>query len=131
VPEIQTVAIIYALTIICVIAFQCCLIAGAPWGHLTQGGQHTGKLPTSSRALALLSILLLIFMGAAITSAAGLPPYLPEWCAFAAVGLQLLSAVLNWITPSSAERRLWGPITIVMSGLAGYVVFVAVFSSDQ
>lgn len=115
-------AMLYVAIIGGVIVFQICLIAGAPWGRLTQGGRHEGVLPTSGRITAGLSVPLLVCMGAGITSAAGMPPHWPAWSGWIAVAIQTLSTVLNWITPSRAERRLWGPITAVMLGLAVYVV---------
>ncbi|QDV10673.1 hypothetical protein CA51_05230 [Rosistilla oblonga] len=115
-------AISYAMIIIGVILFQCCLIAGAPWGPLTQGGQHPGALPAKGRVVALLSAALLAFMAAGITSAAGLAPHWQNWTGWAALGVQSLSTLLNWITPSRPERRLWGPVTSIMLGLATYAV---------
>ena len=41
-----------------VIAFQLALVAGAPWGHLTQGGRVEGPLPIGARAVALASAVL-------------------------------------------------------------------------
>jgi len=120
---IQTAAIVYAVIIAIVIMFQCCLIAGAPWGQLTQGGKYNGKLPTSGRLAAFISILLLLFMAGGIMSVAQLPPGWPSWVGWVVLVIQLLSTVLNLITPAKLERRLWGPVTIVLLGLACYVVF--------
>lgn len=120
---IQAAAAAYLLIISAVIVFQFCLIAGAPWGHLTQGGRYDRALPIPGRVAAGLSVLLLICMAASITSAAGMAPGWPSWTGWAAVGVQVLSTVLNWITPSAAERRLWRPVTTVMLALA--VVTVA------
>lgn len=121
----QTAALLYVLLMAGVIVFQVCLIAGAPWGHLTQGGRHVGSLPTAGRIAAGLSIVLLAGMGAAIASVAGLPPGWPIWTGWVAAVVQALSTLLNWITPSAAERRLWGPVTSVLLGLAVYVVVLA------
>ena len=119
---IQTAAILYGIIVAGVIVFQFCLIAGAPWGPLTQGGRHEGALPVAGRVAAALSVLLLVCMGAGIASAAGIPPNWPMWTAYAALAVQAMSTTLNWITPSLAERRLWGPITAVMLALAASVV---------
>lgn len=119
---IETAALLYVLIVAVVIVFQCCLIAGAPWGRLTQGGRREGALDAPGRIAAAASIALLACMAAGITSVAGLPPGWPRWTSWTTVGLQALSTVMNWITPSAAERRLWGPVTGVMLGLAGYVV---------
>ena len=120
----QMAAILYALIIALVVLFQLCLIFGAPWGQITQGGCYEGPLPVGGRVVATLSVPTLIFMGASITSAAGLMPNWADWTAYAAIAVQALSTTLNWITPSQKERFLWGPITSIMLLLAAYVVFI-------
>ncbi|SMY08468.1 hypothetical protein [Flavimaricola marinus] len=114
----QTLALIYAAFCAAVIGFQICLIAGAPWGRLTQGGTHPGALPRAGRLAAAASIFLLAAMALAVMSGAGLWPYWPVWTGWTALAVQVLSVVLNWITPSAPERRLWGPVTSVMLALA-------------
>lgn len=121
----QTIAIIYLVIIAIVIIFQFCLIAGAPWGRITQGGQHDGPLPVSGRVAAGVSVFLLLFMGASVSSAAGMVPNWPMWTAYTALAIQSLSTLLNWITPSRPERLLWGPITTGMLSLAAYVIFAS------
>ena len=117
-----TAAMLYTLMIVGVVLFQCCLIAGAPWGHLTQGGQQLGKLSMSGRIVACLSIPLLVVMGAGIASAASLWPGWSLWTGWTAFGVQAVVTCLNWITRSRHERRLWGPITSAMFGLAAFVI---------
>lgn len=116
---------LYGVVILFVIGFQIALIAGAPWGHLTQGGQHQGALPRSGRIAAGVSILVLAAMGAAVSSAAGGAPGWPEWTGWVALAVQVLSTFMNWITPSQRERRLWAPITSAMLVLAAAVVLGA------
>ncbi|MGE0624358.1 MAG: hypothetical protein AB7I04_15280 [Pseudomonadales bacterium] len=118
-------ALLYVLIVAGVIGFQFCLIAGAPWGRLTQGGRHAGALPPAGRIAAGLSVLLLAGMAAAIASAAGLFPGWPGWTAWGALAVQLASTILNWITPSRAERMLWGPVTTLMLALAAFVTLAA------
>lgn len=118
-----TSAIVYALGIVGVIGFQLCLIAGAPLGHLTQGGRGSGPLPVKGRVFAGVSVLLLLFMGASVMSAAGMRPGWPEWTAWVALAIQTFSTIANWATPSRAERRIWGPITSVMLIAALIAVF--------
>lgn len=107
-------ALLYVLLITIAIFFQLCLIAGAPWGQLTQGGKHIGRLPLSGRIAATLSIPLLLFMAGGISSAAGLMPAWAAWTTWAALGIQVLSTVANWATRSKPERIIWGPFTSVM-----------------
>ena len=120
----QIPAVLYALIIALVVLFQVCLIFGAPWGQITQGGRYEGPLPVGGRVVATLSVPTLIFMAASIISAAGLVPNWADWTAYAAIAVQALSTTLNWITPSQKERFLWGPITSIMLLLAAYVVFI-------
>jgi hypothetical protein len=121
----QLRAALYAVICLGVILFQMCLIAGAPWGRLTQGGRHPGKLPVPGRIAAGLSIVLLLAMGASILSAAEHWPHWPVWTGWATLATTTVSTILNLITPSRAERRLWGPITLVMLGLALTVMLAA------
>lgn len=120
----QIAAVLYLTIVAFVVIFQFCLMFGAPWGRLTQGGRNEGALPISGKVTAAVSVPLLLFMAASVTSAAGLAPNWPAWTAYAAIAIQGLSTILNWITPSRPERRLWGPITSIMLLLAGYVVFI-------
>ena len=119
---IQAAAGLYVTLILGVVVFQVALIAGAPWGHLTQGGRHSGRLPLRNRVAAAVSIAVLLCMGAAIASTAGLALSLPVWAGWVTVGVQGLSTLANWATPSVAERRLWAPINTVMLVTALYVV---------
>ncbi|MEM8631644.1 MAG: hypothetical protein AAGF74_10435 [Pseudomonadota bacterium] len=118
---IEIAALVYAAACVGIIGFQVCLIAGAPWGHVTQGGQHDGPLPTAGRIFAGVSILLLSGMALAIMSVAGFWPGWPGWTVWPALAVQVLTTVLNWITRSPAERRLWAPIMTAMLALAVFV----------
>lgn len=115
---------VYGVLMLGVIGFQIALIFGAPWGHLTQGGAFQGALPLKGRIAAGISIILLSCMALAILSAGGSWPGWPNWAAWAAVAVHVVSTVLNWITPSSAERKLWGPITTLMLVLALAILVV-------
>ncbi|WP_373237883.1 hypothetical protein [Cohaesibacter celericrescens] len=109
---------IYCAIILGVIGFQVALILGAPWGRITQGGQVDGPLPRSGRIIAAVSIAILVGMALAILSADGRWPGWPSWTGWAVVAMNAVMMVLNWITPSTAERKLWGPITTVILVLA-------------
>ena len=107
------------------IFFHVALIAGLPLGAYTQGGRHRGALPPSGRAGAALAIFVTGFMGLAILSAAGFAGgFWPRWTGWAALVTMMASAALNLISPSAEERAVWGPVTVVMAGLAGYVMVV-------
>jgi hypothetical protein len=117
------IAHFYATACLGVVFFQIALIAGAPLGPWTQGGRHPGKLPVSGRLIAVMSIPVLVFQALAILSAAGFPGLdWPRWAGWVALGISCLTATLNGITPSARERAVWFPVTLVMAGLAGYVM---------
>ncbi len=114
---------LFCLMILGVIGFQVALIFGAPWGRITQGGQVEGPLPPRGRIIAALSIAILAAIAMALLSADGRWPNWPRGTAWAALAVLSLSTVLNWITPSPAERKLWGPIMTVMLVLAIVIVW--------
>ena len=114
---VDSLAFLFIVACIGAISFQIAIVAGAPWGHLTQG-----KLPIAGRAAALVSIIILLMMALAVSSAAGGRPNWPDWTGWVALTLQTVSTVVNWISPSRPERLLWGPINSVMLGLAAAVV---------
>ena len=120
----QLFAYSYVLILSAVVVFQLCLIFGVPWGEYTQGGRYKGTLPVNGRIAAGFSIPILIFLGASISSAAGLIPVWERWTAYVAIAIQSLNTILNWISPSQKEKLLWGPITSFLLLFAAYVVFV-------
>lgn len=114
---------LFCFGIIAVIVFQVARILGAPWGRVTRGGQVEGLLPPRGRIIAALSIAILAAIAMALLSADGRWPNWPRWTAWAAVAVLSVSTVLNWITPPSAERRLWGPIMTAMLIIAIFIVW--------
>lgn len=117
-------AAVYGLICLGLCGFQAALVAGAPWGAYTQGGRVTGRLDRRGRVMALVSIPVLVFLGAAILNAGGAWALgWPRWTGWAALGLTVLTTAANWATPSRPERRLWGPVTLVMLGCAGAALF--------
>jgi hypothetical protein len=113
------IAHLYGTACLAIVFFQVALIAGAPLGRYTQGGQHAGALPLSGRIIAAVSIPVVLFQGLAILSAAGFPGLgWPVWTGWVAFGVQVVSTVLNWITPSKPERAFWGPVMLVMTAMA-------------
>lgn len=113
----------YGVLILGVIGFQIALILGAPWGRLTQGGQVDGPLRASGRIAAAISIVILFGLALAVLSADGRWPFWPLWTGWTAIVVNAVIAVLNWITPSVRERRLWAPITTLMLLVAVAVVW--------
>ena len=109
----KVAAIIYAILMVGVVAFQIALAAGAPWGAYAMGGAAPGQFPPAMRIGAIIQAALLAGMAAVILARAGLvlPAWsrVSHWLVWIAVALTALSLVLNLITPSGGERAIWAP----------------------
>ena len=100
--------------------FQTALAFGAGWGAFAYGGSHKGKLPTNLRISSVFSAVVALALAGHYLAELGVLASLLEtqwreivnWVLF---GLLVIGAVLNNISRSSSERKLWGPITIVMA----------------
>lgn len=99
--------------------FQIAIVLGAPLGEYAFGGQRHGKLPTGLRiASGFSAILMLVLAGHYLAQTAVLQPMLDpagnQLVNWLLVGFAALSAILNNITRSEKERRLWGGTTVAM-----------------
>jgi hypothetical protein len=100
------------------VAFQLALAAGAPWGELAMGGRYPGRFPPPMRVLAVLQATILAGLALIVLDAAGVVAFgwtasLP-WLAWAPVVFAALSVLVNAISPSPRERRLWVPVGLVL-----------------
>ncbi|MCF7755831.1 hypothetical protein KQ941_15375 [Paenibacillus xylanexedens] len=115
---VLTSAIVFTVLILIVILFQVALAVGVPWGEYAMGGKFPGKYPLSMRFACIVQIAILAFMAIIVLSKAGL--LLPGWSSFSdiaiwfIVGYLVLGAILNLITRSVWERRIWAPVTLMM-----------------
>ena len=114
---VSVAAVIYAIIILGVIAFQIALVAGVPWGAYAMGGAFPGQLPPALRIAAIVQAVLLAGMAAVILAQAGL--ILPgwsqgSWLVWIVVAVMLLGLVLNLITPSAGERKIWAPALAIL-----------------
>ncbi|WP_336760340.1 hypothetical protein [Paenibacillus sp. USHLN196] len=115
---VLTSAIVFTVLILIVILFQVALAVGVPWGEYAMGGKFPGKYPLSMRFACIVQIAILAFMAIIVLSKAGL--LLPGWSSFSdiaiwfIVGYLVLGAILNLITRSVWERRIWAPVTLLM-----------------
>jgi hypothetical protein len=82
------------------------------------GGRYPGRFPARLRVAALVQALIIAGLAIVVLSDAGLAaPDLADtvpWLVWLAVAFSAASAVLNAITRSRVERRLWLPVAIVM-----------------
>ena len=109
--------------------FQLAMVAGMPWGSLTLGGKYPGKFSNSLRILALLQLLLLALMAGIVLIRAGLLlPGLLDWSRTAiwfVVAYAFLGSVLNLLTSSKWERRIWAPVALLLLASCTYIAFMA------
>jgi hypothetical protein len=114
----QLAALVHLGATAAALGLQLALAAGAPWGALTLGGFHRGRLPPRLRAAALGQALLLAVLTGLVLARAGVA--LPALAALAGPGIWLsvavagVASVLNLITPSPGERLVGAPLALVM-----------------
>jgi hypothetical protein len=111
-------SILFSILIAIVILFQAALAVGIPWGEYAMGGKYPGKLPVPMRVACLIQIVILAFLAVIVLSQSG--SILPGWSGFANVAIwfvvafSVLSTILNLITRSVWERRIWAPVAVLM-----------------
>lgn len=111
-------AIAFASVTAIVVAFEVALALGAPWGAYAMGGARPGRFPAAMRASAIGQAVVLALLAVIVLADAGLG--LPavstsfRWLIWLAVAFSAVGVVLNAITRSAAERRLWLPVALVM-----------------
>ena len=117
--DVTTIAaLVFAIVAVGVIAFQLALALGAPWGRYAMGGAFPGRFPPPMRVAALVQAVLIALLALAVLSAAGL--VLPDvavaspWLVWVAVVVSALAVVLNGISRSAGERRIWVPVASVL-----------------
>lgn len=124
-------AVIYAIVMFGVVAFELALAAGAPWGAYAMGGASPGQFPPALRIGAIIQAALQASMAVVILARAGLvlPGWwrVSHWLVWIVVALTALSLVLNLITPSAGERAIWAP-TLLLLLISGLIV---AFSSSS
>ena len=109
---------VYCAVTAVVVAFQLCLVAGAPWGAYAMGGVHPGEFSTALKIGACVQALLLVAMAGVVMARGGLA--LPRWrrasrrWIWAIVAFAAVSLVLNLATPSAGERALWAPVAALL-----------------
>ena len=111
-------AVLFAIAVAGVVAFQLGLALGAPWGAYSMGGRYPGRFPPAMRIAAVVQAVVLALLALVVLSAAGLVmPSVADalpWAMWLAVGFSAVSLVLNLVTPSAVERRLWAPVGAIL-----------------
>jgi hypothetical protein len=116
--SVRIAAVVFSALTVCTVGFQLALAAGAPWGAYAMGGRSPGRFPPALRVAAVVQAFVLALLAAIVLLRAGLMS--PRWASASAgwvwvvVAVSGLSLVLNSITPSVRERRIWAPAALVM-----------------
>lgn len=111
-------AIIFSILIVVVIIFQIMLVAGMPWGIYAMGGKFPGKYPPVMRVASFLQSIILTFISLIVLSKSGL--MFPGWLSFSktaiwfVVSFSVIATILNLITKSVWERRIWAPVSLLL-----------------
>ncbi len=111
-------ALVFAIAAIGVIAFQLALAFGAPWGSYAMGGAFPGRMPPKMRIAAVVQAGLIALLVVMVLSAAGL--LVPDlavafpWLVLVPVVVSAIAVVLNAISRSAGERRIWVPVASVL-----------------
>jgi len=115
---VSVAAIIFAAVTLGAAGFQVALALGAPWGTYALGGKFPGRFPTPMRLAAVAQALILLFLGGVVLARGGLAfdalASAASWLIWVAVAFSGVSLVLNSITPSKRERRVWVPVALAM-----------------
>ena len=111
-------ALMFTVAAVGVIAFQVALALGAPWGRYAMGGTVPGRFPPRMRVAAVVQAILIALLIVAVLSAAGfLVPDLAvrlPWLVWVVVVVSAVAVILNAISRSAGERRIWVPVASVM-----------------
>lgn len=109
-------ALIYATLCGLPVIMHIGLIAGRAWGRYTMGGRYPGRLPARSRVASGAQAVVLLAMAVVVLDRGGVIALsLPAPVFWVVLALTIVTNILNIITPSAPERRLWGPVTTGMS----------------
>ena len=111
-------ALVFAAVTAGVVVFQLALALGAPWGEYAMGGRSFGRFPPAMRVAAVAQAVLLTLIAVVVLADARLVlPWLAPtfpWLIWFVVAFSAVSVVLNTLTPSARERRIWAPVALVM-----------------
>jgi hypothetical protein len=123
-------AIVFTTLVVVLVIFQLCLTFGMPWGEASMGGKFPGKYPPKMRIVSLINSLVLIFIALIVMVKADilLPQYksLSDIAIYFVVGFSAVAVILNTITPSKIERKIWLPVAIVLLITSIIVAFVGI-----
>jgi len=111
-------AYVFTMLSIILVLFQFGLTIGMPWGKASMGGKYPGKYPSKMRIVSLINIFVLSIIATIVLIKADIIfPRLKSFSNVAIyfiVGFFVLATILNLITPSKIERKIWLPVAVVL-----------------
>jgi thiosulfate reductase cytochrome b subunit len=128
--NVKTAAVTAAVLLAVVAAFQIALVAGAPWGRMSYGGQAEtvdGVLPGSYRVMSAAAVLILLFAAwivlarARVVSRGILSPGFLGVAAWVIFAYLILNTAMNLTSSHAGERFGMGAITLI-SAAACFIV---------
>ena len=115
---ISIAALVFFTLIVVVVLFQFALVIGFPWGEYAMGGKFKGKYPIPMRIAAVFQMFILLLMGVVVIIKARLA--FEHYYSIAVsgiwvvVGFCILATILNFLTKSVVEKRIWAPISLLL-----------------
>ena len=118
-PVRPRVAVVLAVGLMVVVAFQAALTFGAPFGAAALGGTNPGQLPDAVRLVTGFSAVVWLFAALLVLARGGravvrLPEAVSRVGTWVLVGLLGLGALMQFASSSPWERFGWGPYTLIM-----------------
>jgi hypothetical protein len=122
-PQLLSPLFVFSFFILIAIGFQLALTLGAPWGEYAMAGKFPGKFPFKMRMVSFFqSLILAFFLYWAWIRSGSIENHLniPLNSFWVVVVFFSLGTVMNFATPSRKERKIWGPVNLILlvSGLA-------------
>lgn len=123
-------AYVFAILSFVIILFQLGLTIGMPWGAASMGGKYPGKYPPGMRVVSLINVCITSFIAAIVLIKSEI-----IWLQFKSfanvatyfvVAFSLVATILNTITPSKIERKIWAPVAAILLLTCSIVAFVKV-----
>ncbi len=115
---ISIAAISFFTLIVVVVLFQFALVIGFPWGEYAMGGRFKGKYPIPMRIAAVFQIFILLLLGVIVIIKARLAfenfHSIAVSGIWLVVGFCILATILNFLTKSVVEKKIWAPISLLL-----------------
>jgi hypothetical protein len=116
----QEIAVVISVVALAAVGlFQIGLALGAPMGEYAFGGQNPGRLPMRYRVASAISVLVYLGIAGHYLAQIGvfetlLSPSLNSIANWALVGFNALGLIMNSISRSVKERKMWVPVLLLM-----------------